>query len=100
MRPELKVFSFIEWVNLTSPAVKHPLLYSRKNAEQESSKFYSDLRNPSSLERTKYHCVNCHCSAVTCTMLISSYATWSTSETLASVQLPLNSSVNAAAWNR
>ena len=33
------------------------------NARQESSKFYGDLRNASSLELAKYHCINCHCSA-------------------------------------
>ena len=36
-----------------------------KNARQESSKFYSVLRNAKSLELTKYYCVNCHHSAVT-----------------------------------
>jgi len=33
------------------------------NARQESSKFYGDLRNASSLELAKYHFINCHCSA-------------------------------------
>ena len=56
-----------------------------------SSKFCSDLRNASSLELTKYYCVYSHCSAVTMPIELSSYPTWSTSETVASVQLPLNS---------
>ena len=63
---------------------------AHKTAMQESSKFYSDLRNASSLALTKYYCINCHCSAVTMPIKLSSYVTWSTSETVASVQLPLN----------
>ena len=56
-----------------------------------SSNFYSDLRNASSSELTKYYCVNCRCSAVTMPIRSSSYATSSTSELVVSVQLPLNS---------
>ena len=58
-----------------------------KTAKQWSSKFYIDLRNTSSLELTKYYCVNCSCSAVTMPIKLSSYTTWSTSETVASVAL-------------
>jgi len=36
-------------------------------------------------------CANFHCSAVTMLIKLSSYVTWSMSETAASVQLPLNS---------
>ena len=43
------------------------------------------------MELTKYYCVNCHCSAVAMLIKLSSYMTWSASETVASVQLPLNS---------
>ena len=52
--------------------------------------FYSDLRNAGSLEPTKYYCINFHCGTVTMLIKLSSYVTWSTSETVASVQLPLN----------
>ena len=52
---------------------------------KNSSNFYSDLRNASSLELTKYYCVNCRCSAVTMPIRSSSYATWNTSETVVSV---------------
>ena len=62
--------------------------FFHKTAWQESSNFYSDLRNASSSELTKYYCVNCCCSAVTMPIRSSSYATWSTSELLVSVQLP------------
>ena len=65
--------------------------FSHKTAWQESSNFYSDLRNASRSELTKYYCVNYHCSAVTMPIRSSSYATSSTSELLVSVQLPLNS---------
>jgi len=62
------------------------------NERQESSKFYSDLRNTNSLEPTiKCYFINWHCSAVTMTIKLSSYMTWSTSEKVASIQLPLNS---------
>ena len=74
----------------TSATVSAIFRFAHKTARQESSKFYSDLRNASSLELTKYYCVNCHCSAVTMPIKLSSYVTWSTSETVASVQLPLN----------
>ena len=78
-----------------SQAVKHPqhsvlIRFTHKTARQESSKFYCDLRNASSLALTKYYCINCHCSAVTMPIKLSSYVTWSTRETVASVQLPLN----------
>ena len=43
------------------------------------------------LELTKHYCVNGRRSAVTMLIRLSSYATWSTSETVVSVQLPLNS---------
>ena len=65
--------------------------FSHKTAWQESSNFYSDLRNASRSELTKYYCVNYHCSAVTMPIRSSSYATSSTSELLVSIQLPLNS---------
>ena len=84
-------------MRLTSQAVKHlqhSLLYSvlliRLQGKKESSEFYSDLRNASSLELTKYYCINCRCSAVNMPVKLSSYVTWNTSETVASVQLPLN----------
>ena len=86
----------IERLRLTSQAVKHPqtlsviFRFTHKTARQESSKFYSDLRNTSSLELTKYYCINCRCSTVTMPIKLNSYVTWSTSETVASVQLPLN----------
>ena len=85
----------IEWLRLTSQAVKHPqhsvlFRFTHKTARQESSKFYGDLRNASSLALTKYYCINCCCSEVTMPIKLSSYVTWSTSETVASVQLPLN----------
>jgi len=64
--------------------------FAHKSERQESSKFYSDLRNASSLALTKYYCFNCHCSTVTMPIKQSSYVTWSTSETVASFQLPLN----------
>ena len=66
------------------------LRFSHKTAWQESSNFYSDLRNANSSELTKYYCVNCRCSAVTMPIRSSSYATSSTSELVVSVQLPLN----------
>ena len=65
--------------------------FSHKTAWQESSDFYSDLRNASRSELTKYYCVNYHCSAVTMPIRSSSYAASSTSELLVSVQLPFNS---------
>ena len=75
---------------MTTLADKHqhnPPLYSlsflRMQGKKVASKFYSDLRNASSLELTTYYCVSCSCS--------SSFTTWSTSEMVASVQLPLNS---------
>ena len=64
------------------------LRFFHKNAWQESSNLYSDA---SSSELTKYYCVNCRCSAFTMPIRSSSYTTWSTSETVVSVQLPLNS---------
>jgi len=51
------------------------LRFAHKTARQESSKFYSDLRNASSLEPTKYYCINCRCSAVAMPIKLSSYAT-------------------------
>ena len=65
--------------------------FFHKTAWQGSSNFYSDIRNTSSSECTKYYCVNCRCSTVTMPIRSDSYATWSTSEPVASVQLPLNS---------
>jgi len=50
------------------------------------------------LDLTKYYCVDCHCSTVTMSIKLSSCATWSTSETVASVQLPLNS-VLLSCWS-
>ena len=70
----------------TSATLSIIFRFTHKIARQESGKFYSDLRNANSLGLTKYYCVNCHCNTVT----LSSYGTWSTSETVASVQLPLN----------
>ena len=75
----------------TSATLSNTLHFAHKIAKQESSKFYNDLRNASSLELTKYYCINCRCSAVAMPIKLSSYATGSTSETVASVQLPLNS---------
>jgi len=68
--------------------IQHSLLYSISfiRLQGKRSKFYSDLRNASSLELTKYYCV-----AVTMPIELSSYATWSTGEMVASVQLQLNS---------
>ena len=62
--------------------------FLHKTAWQESSNFYSDLRNSSSSELTMYYCVNCCCNAVTMPIRLSSYATSSTSEAVVSVQLP------------
>ena len=75
-------------MSLTIQRLPHPIIFHfvHKNAWQESSKFYSDLRNASSLELTKYYCVNCHCSAITMPIKLSCYATWSTGETMPSVQ--------------
>jgi len=74
----------------TSATLSVLFRFAHKNAGQEGSKFYSDLRNASSLAPTKYYCINCHCSAVTMPIKLSSYMTWRTSETVASLQLPLN----------
>jgi len=74
----------------TSATLSVIFRFACKTARQESSKFYSDLRNASSLALTKYYCINFHCSTVTMPIKLSSYVTWSTSETVASVQLPLN----------
>jgi len=52
-----------------------------------SGKFYSELGNRSSLELTKYYCINCCCSTVTIPIKLSSCVTWSTSEIVASVLL-------------
>ena len=72
--------------------------FIRRNAWQESSKFYSDLRRASSLELTRYYCVNCHYNQelalplisscyniVTMPIKLSSYVTGSTSEMIPSV---------------
>ena len=85
----------IERLHLTSQAAKHLqhsvlFRFTHKTARQESSTFYSDLRNASSLALTKYYCINFRCSAATMPIKLSNYVTWSTSETVASVQLPLN----------
>ena len=61
------------------------VLFARLHARQESSRFYSDVRNASSLELAKYYCVNCCCSTVTMPIKLSSYATWSTREAVASL---------------
>ena len=48
----------LEQLHLTLKAVKHLFIifcFTHKNARQESSKFYSDLRNASSLELTEYY---------------------------------------------
>jgi len=71
----------------TSATLSDILRFTHKTARQETSKFYSDLRNASSLELTKYYSL---CSAVAMSTKLSSYTTWSTSEMVASVQLPLN----------
>ena len=68
---------------------KHPMLYSALFVRMQG-KVYSDVRNTSSLELMKYYCFNCRCSTVAMLIKLSSYTTWSTSETIASVQLPLN----------
>ena len=67
-----------------------PPLYSVSCIRLHSN-FYSDLRNTSSSELTKYYCVNCHCSAGTMPIRSSSYTTLSTNELVVSVQLPFNS---------
>jgi len=69
-----------------TPPPLHSVLFIRL----QGSKFYGDLRNASNLELLKYYYVNCHCSTVAMPIWLSSYAAWSTSETVASVQLPLN----------
>ena len=74
----------------TSATLSVIFCFAHQTARQESRKFYSDLRNASSLALTKYYCINFHCSAVTMPITLSSYVTWNTSETEASVQLPLN----------
>jgi len=76
--------------HITSATLSDILRFAIKITRQESSKFYSDLRNASSLELTKYYCINCCCSAVAMPIKLSSYATGSISGTVASVQLPLN----------
>ena len=60
--------------------------FAHNTARQESSKFYSDLRNASSQVLLYQRSL----SAVTMPIKLSCYITWSTSETVASVQLPLN----------
>jgi len=81
----------IEQLRLTSRAVKHPqhsLVYFVSLIRlqgKKAVKFYSDLRNASSLELTKHYCINCRCSEVAMPIKLSSYVTWSTSETVASV---------------
>ena len=75
----------------TSATLSVIFQFIHKAAWQESSKFYSDLRNASSLELTKYYCVSCCSSTVTMLIKLSSYATWSTGKIVASVQLRLNS---------
>ena len=40
------------------------------------------LHGKKALELTKYYSINCHCSTVTMLIKLSSYVTWSTSETL------------------
>ena len=82
----------------TSATLSVLFRFAHKSARQESSKFYSDLRNASSLSLTKYYCINCHCSTVTMLIKLSSYVTWSTSETVASVQLPSN--VDVILWRQ
>ena len=75
---------------------KSTLCYIPKTARQESSNFYSDLRNASSSEITKYYCVNCRCSAVTMPIRSNSYATSSTSELVVSTQsCPCSSAMHA-----
>ena len=74
----------------TSATLSVIFRFAYKTARQEGSKFYSDLRNASSLELTKYYCIDCRCSAVAMPIKLSSYVTWITGETVASVQLPLN----------
>ena len=83
----------IEQLRLMSLAVKqpeHPPILLISN-------FYSDLRNASSVELAKYYyCVDCRFSVVTMPIRLSSCATWSTIERVASVQLPLNSLFRSA----
>ena len=59
------------------------VIFHSKTAGQN---FYSDLRNASSSELTKYYCVNCRCSAVSMLIRLIRYAT-----STASVHLPVNS---------
>jgi len=75
----------------TSATLSDTFRFAHKTARQESSKFYSDLRNAGSLALSKYYRANFCCSTVTMVIKLSSYVTWSTSETIASVQLALNS---------
>ena len=80
----------------TSATLSDILRFTHKTARQERSKFYSDLRNASSLELTKYYGVSCRGSMVTMPTKLSSYATSSRSATVVSVQLSLNSVLSFA----
>ena len=88
----------IEWLRLTSPAVKQPKrppLYSapfiRLHGRKVVISVILEMQAACSSELTKYYCVHCHCSAVTMPIISSSYATLSTNELVVSVLLPLNS---------
>jgi len=86
---------------LTSLAVKHAaattsditfLPCNLTNVRQEStSSELPVLYSYASLKITKYYCVDYRCSAVSIPIKPSSCVIWSASETVASVQLPLNS---------
>jgi len=75
-----------------SLAVKHlqrPLLCSVLFVRMQGKKLVNSTVILEMQATSKYYYVNCYCSAVTMPIKLSSYTTWS--ETIASVQLPLNS---------
>jgi len=87
----------IERLRLTSPAVKHPqtlsviFRFAHKTARQELVSSTVILETQAAWHLPSiYYCINFRCSAVTMLIKLSSYVTWSTSETVASVQLLLN----------
>ena len=86
----------IEWLRLMLPAVKKtpkrpPYIYSDSSIRLHSRKVViSTVILETNLRSTTVH-VNCRCSTVTMLIRSNSYATWSASESVVSVQLPLNS---------
>ena len=65
--------------------------FTLKTTWQENSKFTVILENENSLELTTCCCNNCHCCTGTMGIKLSAYETRSASETVASIQLLLNS---------